>query len=334
MKKGIDISVHNGIVNIQKVLEDGYESVFIRAGYGDNNVDQQFLNNADACARLLVPVGFYWFSYGYNEDMAAAEGRFAVAAVKKYWVRCPIAFDLEYDTVAYARKKGVNIDKDLATGMAVAFLREVISAGYIPVLYTNKDYKDNYFDIDRIRQSFQEKIYIWYARYTKSLTAEEQGWVDVWQKSSSGKVAGISGAVDLNEIYTAFDDKATVAAAPTKPAVNINVVDFQKAANLDGYVDHEGEKLVEDGLVGVRTTEVMQKVLLKAKRLLAVFMTGSNGELVKWWQRRLCEMGFATDVDGKFGGKTRKQTMAFQKQYNLTVDGIVGANSIGGMIHN
>ncbi|MDR2888731.1 MAG: glycosyl hydrolase, partial [Lachnospiraceae bacterium] len=92
MEKGIDISVHNGIVNIAKVKNEGYGRIFVRAGYGKDNDDQRYAANAEACLRHAVPTGIYWFSYGYTEAMAAAEGRYAVAAAKRYWNRCPIAF--------------------------------------------------------------------------------------------------------------------------------------------------------------------------------------------------------------------------------------------------
>ena len=108
---GIDISVHNGNVNVKRVRDAGYKRIIIRAGYGKNNVDQRFIKNAEACVNLKEPAGIYWFSYALNEEMAANEAAFTIAQTKKYWQKCPIAYDLEYDTISYARKKGVSIGK-------------------------------------------------------------------------------------------------------------------------------------------------------------------------------------------------------------------------------
>lgn len=333
MEAAIDISVHNGIVNMQKVKDAGYNRVFIRAGYGKNNIDQRYISNAEACNALLLPTGIYWFSYGYNEDMARAEGQYAVAAAKKYWSQCPITFDLEYDTITYARKNGVEINKELATRMAVAFLREVTDAGYLPVLYTNRDYKNNYFDLSRIQSQFQEKVYIWYARYTKELTAAEKSFVDIWQKSSKGKVDGISGNVDLNEVYTTFDH-AVQAVKPSLPQTgNLNVKSFQRAANSDGYRDENGAPLAEDGIDGVKTQKVRKKICLQAKKTDSGYTIGSTGNLVTWWQNCLTEIGYPVKADHFFGNATRKQTLAFQKKYQLTADGIAGYQSLTAMIH-
>ena len=148
--EGPDISYHNGIVDIKRIRDVGCRCIGLRAGYGKNNVDQKYMSNALACYNLDVDVMLYWFSYAYTAAMAAGEAEYTVAWAGKYWKSCPIAYDFEYDSVNYARKKGVTVSKALATDMAVAFLRQVKDAGYIPVMYTNRDYLQNYFDMERI----------------------------------------------------------------------------------------------------------------------------------------------------------------------------------------
>ena len=56
---------------------------------------------------------------------------------------------------------------------------------------------------------------------------------------------------------------------------------------------------------------------------------GSQGDDVRNVQRKLRELGFYTGtVDGDFGEGTEKAVKAFQKQYGLTVDGKVGAQTM------
>ena len=148
--KGPDISKHNGNVNIKKVRDAGYKRIGIRAGYGKNNVDEKYVSNALACVNLGVLAIIYWFSYAFSELMARNEGDYCCDQVEKYWEKCPVAYDCEYDTVRYARTKGVNITKELATNMAIAFLSRVKERGHVPVIYTNRDYLKNYFDMDKI----------------------------------------------------------------------------------------------------------------------------------------------------------------------------------------
>lgn len=329
--EGPDLSKHNGIVNIKEIRDAGHKWIGLRAGYGKNNVDQRYTANAQACYNLRVNVLIYWFSYAYTMDMAAAEAGYAIAQVSKFWERCPIAFDFEYDSVNYARKNGVNVTKKHATDMAIAFLKVVKEAGYIPVIYTNRDYMINYFDLDRITAEVGE-VYVWYARYTTTLPASEADMADVWQYTSSGRIPGVSGNVDMNRFYTAFYGELR---ADREETCNINILDFQRAANADGYRDADGNMLVEDGIDGPRTQYVRKKINLKAKRVGLVWKVGSTGSVVKWWQRRCNEiLGHEQEEDGLYGRNARSETLTLQEHLNLTQDGIAGYNSIQAAFYN
>lgn len=330
--KGPDISYHNGNVNIKKIRDAGYKRIGIRAGYGKNNVDEKYVVNALACFNLNVAPLVYWFSYAYNSTMAGAEADYCIAQVEKYWSKCPIAFDFEYDSVNYARKRGVNVTKQLVTDMAIAFLQKVKAAGYLPVIYTNKDYLNKYFDINRIVKALG-KVYVWYARYTSSLSTAEIDLADIWQYTSSGSVPGISGKCDINIFYTDFE--MVLVPAGREEVCNINIKNFQRAANADGYRDAQGRKLAEDGKDGKNTRYVRQQICLQAKRFGLTYKVGSTGEVVKWWQARCNEiLGHSQSVDGKYGKTARTETIAVQKKLNLTADGKAGYNSIQAVFYN
>lgn len=320
--EGPDLSYHNGNVDIKRIRDAGYKRIGLRAGYGKDNVDQKYVTNALACFNLGVAVLLYWFSYAYTIAMAAAEAGFAISQAKKYWKKCPIAFDFEYDSVNYARKKGIVITKTLCTDMAIAFLKEVKAAGYIPVIYTNKDYLRNYFDMPRIVTELDE-VFVWYARYTSSLSSSELDNADIWQYTSTARIPGVPGKVDMNKFYTDFGEQIP---AEQKPVCNINILNFQKAANKDGYRDAVGKKLVEDGIDGSKTQYVRRQIFLKAKLLLFV---GSTGALVEWHQTRCNEiLGHSQTIDGRFGKTSRSETLELQKELGLKEDGVAGYNTL------
>ena len=217
--------------------------------------------------------------------------------------------------------------------MAIAFLQKVKAAGYLPVIYTNKDYLNKYFDMNRIVKSLG-KVYVWYARYTSSLSAAEIDLADIWQYTSSGSVPGISGKCDINIFYTDFEMVSSVP-SHMEETCNINIQNFQKAANADGYRDEHGRKLTEDGKDGKNTRYVRQQICLQAKRFGLTYKVGSTGAVVKWWQRRCNEiLGHDQDEDGKYGKDTRKETIAVQGKLNLVKDGKVGYNSIQAVFYN
>lgn len=55
-----------------------------------------------------------------------------------------------------------------------------------------------------------------------------------------------------------------------------------------------------------------------------VLKPGAEGTYVRFLQRRLNVLGFAIEVDGKFGPATEQAVLALQKAFGYDVDGIVG----------
>lgn len=214
LKQGIDISAWQGNIDWDQV-KNCIEAIIIRAGYGKNNIDQKWVPNAEAVRDSSLDVGAYWFSYAYTADMTYMEGCYAANAVKnKFGDRqIPIAFDLEYDSVAYAAKKGVKIGRAEATLFAIRFLTAVKEFGYRPMLYTNIDYIRNYFDLGVIRAAIPDLL-LWVACWG----SEPKDYnMAVWQYSSKGSVAGIIGNVDMDEVYVDMEIRDGVAVPAPAP---------------------------------------------------------------------------------------------------------------------
>lgn len=214
LKQGIDISAWQGNIDWDQV-KNCIEAIIIRVGYGKNNIDQKWVPNAEAVRDSSLDVGAYWFSYAYTADMAYMEGCYAANAVKnKFGDRqIPIAFDLEYDSVAYAAKKGVKIGRAEATLFAIRFLTAVKEFGYRPMLYTNIDYIRNYFDLGVIRAAIPDLL-LWVACWG----SEPKDYnMAVWQYSSKGSVAGIIGNVDMDEVYVDMEIRDGVAVPAPAP---------------------------------------------------------------------------------------------------------------------
>lgn len=200
MRKYLDVSAHQGQIDWEKVKAEGeVAGVIIRAGYGKNQIDAQFVRNASECNRLGIPCGAYWFSYAVTAEEAEAEANYLLNAVKPYRMELPMAYDFEYDSVNNAKKRGVTITKALASSFVRAFCNTIEKAGYWAINYANPDYLSRYFDGETA------------ARYGLWL-AQWPGKVDVtkpprncaiWQWGTS-TVPGIKTIVDTNEAYTDF----------------------------------------------------------------------------------------------------------------------------------
>lgn len=218
IKRGVDVSAHQGMINWD-LAKSQLEAVIIRAGYGKNNIDQKWVPNIETVRDTGLDIGVYWFSYAYSADMAYMEGKYAALAVqKKLGSRCiPIAYDLEYDSVTYAAKKGVRIDRSAATQYAIAFLTAVRESGYRPMLYTNIDYLKRYFDWSAIVKAVPDTM-LWLAQWRETKPTDAYGQImSVWQYSSDGAVPGIVTRADMDIVY---DDLEVLdpAAGPAEPA--------------------------------------------------------------------------------------------------------------------
>jgi|GEM_PF-116162 N-acetylmuramoyl-L-alanine amidase len=102
---------------------------------------------------------------------------------------------------------------------------------------------------------------------------------------------------------------------------------FQHASNLAGITDKNGNKLSEDGISGTSTDSAIAKI--------TTILKGSSGELVKWIQQRLINLGFnlgTSGVDGNFGYYTLAAIQNFQSKNGLTPDGTVGQLTLAALL--
>lgn len=199
--KYIDVSQWQGVIDWE-TARPHIDGAMLRAGYGREGVDRQFARNAEECNRLGIPCGAYWFSYALSADMARAEARALLAAVRPYRMELPLAFDFEYDSVLYASKHGVSVDRALASELVRAFCETVEAGGYWCLNYANPDYLARYFD-----ETVPERFGLWLAQWpggTPELSAPPRPDCRLWQWTSRGSVPGVAGDVDVNEAYTDF----------------------------------------------------------------------------------------------------------------------------------
>ena len=290
MYRGIDVSRWQGTIDWGKVKKAGIQFAIIRAGHGQNNIDEQFKRNISECNRLDIPCGVYWFSYALNPEMARQEARYCLEAVKPYTVEYPICFDFEYDSVNYAKKKGVTITKELATAIADAFLNEVEKAGYYAMNYTNKDYLTRMFDMSKLK-----KYDLWYAYWSSKCDRDDAG---IWQYTSDGKVDGISGRVDMN---IAYKDYPAIIREKGLNRLNKDELSSRVDPRREIHMEVDALKKGDKGAL----VKKVQEMLLALGYALPKY-----------------------GADGDFGGETELAVNAFKKAVNLPQDGIVDINTL------
>lgn len=190
--KGIDVSYHQGEIDWQAVAADGVEFAIIRVGirgYGTGKVvlDEMFEQNIQGAINNGIKVGVYFYSHSINQEEVEEEVNLVLEQIAPYKITGPVVYDAE--KVSKSRTSSISMEG--RTAMAVTFCEAVKAAGYRPMLYLNLDTAFTVFDLTQLEQYDK-----WFAHYGTDMYYPYD--YKIWQYSESGRVNGISSAVDLN----------------------------------------------------------------------------------------------------------------------------------------
>ena len=202
----IDVSEWQGDIDWAKAKADGVEGVIIRLGYGEgNNADKKAQRNISECKRLGIPFGVYWYSYADTPALAKEEGADVVSKLKQFGVNpsdlaYPVYYDLEKWTWEGHKPP---TDPNVYNNIVNNWYSALQSAGYKNLgVYSYTSYLQG-----PLKHADIYAKTTWVAQYGArmgfdSFPTNSRGW----QYTSSGKVGGIRGNVDMN----AFGNKEYV----------------------------------------------------------------------------------------------------------------------------
>lgn len=215
----IDVSGWQGDIDWAKAKADGVEGVIIRLGYGwGNNADKKAQRNISECKRLGIPFGIYWYSYADTPSLAKEEGADVVAKLKQFGVNpsdlaYPVYYDLEKWTWEGHQPP---TDPNVYNNIVNNWYSALQSAGYKNLgVYSYTSYLQG-----PLKHADIYAKTTWVAQYGArmgfdSFPTNSRGW----QYTSSGKVDGISGNVDMN----AFGNKEYVNGGSSNSATSYEV---------------------------------------------------------------------------------------------------------------
>ncbi|WP_195346962.1 GH25 family lysozyme, partial [Bifidobacterium pseudocatenulatum] len=215
----IDVSGWQGDIDWAKAKADGVEGAIIRLGYGEgNNADKKAQRNISECKRLGIPFGIYWYSYADTPALAKEEGTDVVAKLKQFGVNpsdlsYPVYYDLEKWTWEGHQPP---TDPNVYNNIVNNWYSALQSAGYKNLgVYSYTSYLQG-----PLKHADIYAKTTWVAQYGArmgfdSFPTNSRGW----QYTSTGKVDGISGNVDMN----AFGNKEFVNGGSSNSATSYEV---------------------------------------------------------------------------------------------------------------
>ena len=198
--KGIDISEHQGNVDFNKVKKSGIQFIILRQGVR-KRADYKFFQYVEQIKKVNIPIfGVYHFCYALSVPDAVEEAKACIANIQKAGLKkenIVIFYDFEYDTVDDARDQhNIYLGKTECIAFTRAFCDYAQSQGYKAGIYTNLDYYNRMYDTATIN-----KYEFWLAQYNNGATPKFN--CQYHQYSSTGRVNGINGGVDMNLYYGA-----------------------------------------------------------------------------------------------------------------------------------
>lgn len=187
MKKGIDVSRWQGLINWKKVKGAGIEFAILKAGGSDSGfyTDSKFYTNWVGATEAGIHTGAYYF-VGPNcksKEAGLADAYRFAQILQQVKLDYPVYIDFE-------APNNVNIQGN--TDAVKAFCNYMESLGYYTGIYGS--------DVS----GFKDRLYFnqltaydkWVARYG-SQPKYANPW-GIWQSTSKGRVSGIVGNVDID----------------------------------------------------------------------------------------------------------------------------------------
>jgi lysozyme len=181
---GIDVSHYQGAIDWKRVKEAGVVFAFARVSDGTEVIDQRFAENFAAMKRAGVRRGAYQFFRAALDPIAQAD--LLVDTVRRLGAAdLPLAADVE-------TADGMT-PEEVREGLRRWLRRVERRTRRRPIIYTSPSMGET------LAGAFSDHV-LWVAHYEVDCPTLPAGWQrwTFWQHSSTGRVAGVAGPVDLD----------------------------------------------------------------------------------------------------------------------------------------
>lgn len=207
--KGIDVSSYQGTINWAEVKQEGVDFAILKIIRKDLQRDKRFEENVTQCNQNKIPIGVYNYSYATTVDKFKVDAQKVVEYLNGRKLQCKVWLDIEDVS---QQKLGVTLIQGILSYQDI-----VEAAGYEFGVYTGWSFYKSYIKPYASRLSCP----FWIARYYLGYQLLSFGFEPNikfkpsvlhtlwgWQFSSSGRVNGIAGNIDMNKMYAEMEEES------------------------------------------------------------------------------------------------------------------------------
>ena len=205
---GIDVSAWQGDIDWEKVKPQIDYAILRLCDFscvdenGNVQIDSKFLQNMEACERLNIPVGVYYFSRATNSEEARKEAEFVADQLMDYTLEYPVYLDAETEEL----ESMMFYQPEQFEDLAAASLGYLQSRGYYTGIYTGVTDSVNIMHMSD-NQSFWLTSHETYdnevnvanfdgSNYNLVYTPDSK--VNAYQYCQKGSIDGIEGEIDVD----------------------------------------------------------------------------------------------------------------------------------------
>lgn len=202
---GVDISKHTGKIYFPSLKAAGVDYVMIRLGSrgystGQIALDENFKENIEGAIEAQLDVGIYFYSQAITQDEAVQEANFVIQNLEPYRasVKYPIAFNMGFVSNDKSRIEGLS--REDKTTVTTSFLEGVKAAGYVPMVYGDKEWLLKEVDLTKL-QDYD----VWLSQ--EADIPDYPYLYAMWQYDTDGVLNGIDGGADLNICFIGYSER-------------------------------------------------------------------------------------------------------------------------------
>lgn len=182
--RGIDVSAHQGMMNLDAVADAGYEFIFMKATEGASYRDPNFALNYMKAGHAGLMRGAYHF-FRFDVD-GIDQARNLLRAIQGRPLELGVAIDVEQ------HGNPADVPADSIASRLTDMVDVLTLRGYRPMFYSNE-------------QGYERFVYptcpgmpVWICSFNEGMA--NGNWT-FWQYDHRGKVPGIRGDVDLDVFH-------------------------------------------------------------------------------------------------------------------------------------
>lgn len=190
---GVDVSSWQGKIDWQKVKNDGKSFAILRIGTTKGK-DTYFEENYKNAKNAGLNVGCYFYTYATTKDESEKDAELVLSWLDGKQLEYPVFYDMENSA-----QLSSDITTKMRTEMCIAFLDKMAENRWYCGTYANGNWFSNYLDKTALSENYE----LWLASWMNSGLPSKDYSSDygLWQYTDSGRVNGISTAVDLDVAY-------------------------------------------------------------------------------------------------------------------------------------